>query len=500
MGILRTIVLSSQLLSSLLCQQKLSAPTRMTDRVLAEVDGLFAGLIYLDETEPIISKRNRKKLLRDKLAIELDAIYKVHETGLVGNTSDAPSYTVHEDIRAREAAWSSIRTVRDGMHILWDHFVHISRRMDMALIDDIRNTYQDAKGLCYQGVLAFRYTLAGLRASGLVRIFAFWSLSYVVSRLLCARKGLEQSDILASVRLWRDALEKEDERKAFDALSEQLWPEAQSHLQVLRPDPVPQSTPFTGALKHGGSSSPASPGHFTNTIPPFSSGFAIMPPLDGAQQAQQPSNEQNMQPVLNLYQDADLGAGHIDSDAASFSMALNESLESFTNSEHDALNFPVASTQLPVTNTEAYTDTRTQSDSCSIQSLNFDMADTLSFAAPGDPMVQPVNYNNPVANPLHEPNDRPFLEITTHASAFQTTYAFKAVKEYVHHNCQFWYRLAGCGLLSKDATSCVLWYQPVQTDSIRAQTLSYIQVLSSYKHTLNAERRGIITVAEKFVE
>ncbi|KAF4334301.1 hypothetical protein FBEOM_11864 [Fusarium beomiforme] len=454
-------------------------------RALAEVDGLFAGLIYLDEKESMTCQRNSKKPIRNHLSLELDAIYNVYEVGLGDNTSNAP-HIVHEDTRAREAAWSSIRAIREGMQILWDHFAHISRGMNMAAIDEVRNSYQNARGLCYQGVLAFRYTVAGLRPD--------------VSRLLRTRREHAQGEILAGMRLWRDALEKDNERQAFDALARLLWPQTQNPPYFPDPDQGQKSPQYTdNTLQHGGSASPTPSGHYTNTISPLAGKLAIMPPFDGVQQAQKLYNEQSMHHIFNLPQGTNLGAEPISNDAANFSLALAQSLESFTSSTHDACSFSVAGTQLPMPDTKTYTDALTISDSGSFQSLNFDMLDTMGFAAPGDPMGQPADYN-PIEKSLYEPNDRPLPETTTHTSAFQMTYTFEAVKEYIDQNCPFWYQLAGCGLVSKDFASCVLWYQPVQTESIRAQTSAYVQVLSSHKHTLNVESRGIISVAEMFVE
>ncbi|EMT71885.1 hypothetical protein FOC4_g10001477 [Fusarium odoratissimum] len=455
----------------------------MIDEALVEVDGLFAGLIYLDATDPALPQRTPKNCFRKSLAVKLDVICNACEIRSETDTSKAQSLTIHEGILAREAAWSSIRTVRDGMKILWDHFVNVSRVLNTSTIDSLRNSYHDAQGLCYEGVFAFRYTVVGPRPDDLARIFAFCSLSYVVARLFCAHKRAKQSDIPAGIRSWRNALKEEDERQAFDALAGQMWPEAQNHVHFQDLDPGQPLARSTSTHGHSGSASPV-----------------IMPPYDCDQQAQQPSNKGSMGHSFVPLQDTCLGNEQVNNGTTNTSTAFSQNHQSFTDPIDDACYFPAPSTQLPVPNNEPYADSWAWSDSGSMLSLNFDMMEPLDFTALGDPTRQSADYTNLITDPTQGLSDRALLETTTHVSALEMTSTFMVVREYIRDNCNFWHRLGGSGLVSKDHRSRLSWWHKTPARMECKQTSSYIQQLLAVEHTRNTESRGIVAVAETFIK
>ncbi|KAK2699844.1 hypothetical protein QWA68_000732 [Fusarium oxysporum] len=472
----------------------------MIDEALAEVDGLFAGLIYLDATDPPLPQRISKNCFRNSLAVKLDVICNACEIRPETDILNAPSSTIHESILAREAAWSSIRTVRDGMQILWDHFVDISRVLNTSTIDNLRNSYHDAQGICYEGVFAFRYTVVGPKPDDLVRIFAFCSLSYVITRLFCARKRAKQSDIPAGIRSWRDAIKEEDERQAFDALAAQMWPEAQNHVHFQDLDPGQPLARSTSTHGHSGSASPVSSSHYKSSMPPFPADFSIMPPFDCDQQAQQPSNKGSMGHSFVPLQDTCLGNEQVNNGTTNTSTAFSQNPQSFTDPINDSCYFPVPSTQLPVPNNEPYADSWAWSDSGSMLSLNFDMMEPLDFAALGDPTSQSADYTNLMTDPTQGLSDRALLETTTRVSALEMTSTFMVVREYIRDNCNFWHRLAGSGLVSKDHRSRLSWWHKTPARMECKQTSSYIQQLLAVEHTRNTESRGIVAVAETFIK
>ncbi|RSL63597.1 hypothetical protein CEP54_005145 [Fusarium duplospermum] len=189
-------------------------------RALGEIDGLFAGMKYLDETEttpPDINEDGDDASELDDLLLELGAM-----------SANAAIQTNPQS--AEGIAWSSVRDVRSGMQCHWRHFVKLSQSLNIPIINELRETYEDAQGLREAGVFAFRNTLTGPAPNNLTKVFAFCSLSYVVSHLLHARGRLAEEDILAGITLWLNALEIPEERKAFQTLAQNLWPEAQNHL------------------------------------------------------------------------------------------------------------------------------------------------------------------------------------------------------------------------------------------------------------------------------
>ncbi|EGU79024.1 hypothetical protein FOQG_10924 [Fusarium oxysporum f. sp. raphani 54005] len=472
----------------------------MIDEALVEVDGLFAGLIYLDATDPPLPQRTSKNCFRNSLAVKLDVICNACEIRPETNTSNAPSSTIHESILAREAAWSSIRTVRDGMQILWDHFVDISRVLNTSTIDSLRNSYHDAQGLCYEGVFAFRDTVVGQKPDDLVAIFAFCSWSYVITRLFCARKRAKQSDIPAGIRSWRDAIKEEDERQAFDALAAQMWPEAQNHVHFQYPDPGQPLARSTSTHGHSGSASPVSSSHYKSSMPPFPADFSNMPPFGCDQQAHQPSNKGSMGHSFDPLQDTCLGIEQVNNDTTNTSTAFSQNPQSFTDPINGACHFPVSNAQLSVPNNELYADSRAWSDLCSVPSLNVNIMEPLVFTALGDPTSQSADYTNLITDPTQGLSDRGLLETTAHVSALQMTSTFMVVREYIRDNCNFWHRLAGSGLVSKDHKSCRLWWRKTPARMECKQTSSYIQQLLAVEHTRNIESRGIVAVAEPLIK
>ncbi|KAF5627454.1 hypothetical protein F52700_8380 [Fusarium sp. NRRL 52700] len=453
---------------------------------LVEVDGLFAGLIYLDANPPL-PQRTSKNWFQNSLAAKLDAICSPCEIRPETDTSNVPSSTIHERILARDAAWSSIRTIRDGMQILWDHFVDVSRVLNTPTIDSLRESYHGAQGLCYEGVFAFRHTVVGQRHDDLVAIFAFCSLSYVIAHISCARKRARQSDIPAGLRTWRDAIKEEDERQAFDALAVYMWPEAMNnaHFQPLEPgQPLARST---STLGHSGSASPVSSIPYQSTIPPIAPDFSSTHPFDGGQQNRELSNI--MEAGLVLIRDTWQDNEQVNNDTTNTSTAPNQHTQCLTDLINDA--FP-----LHAPSNDPSADSLAWSDSGSM----LDMMEPLDWAAFGDLTSQSAGYTELVTNCTQGLSVTAPPETTTRASALQNTSTFMATTDYIHDNCSFWRRLAGSGLVSKDHKSRRSWLQKAPAWVECKQTSSYIQQLRAVEHTRNTESRGIVAVAEAYIK
>ncbi|RBA19146.1 hypothetical protein FPRO05_10075 [Fusarium proliferatum] len=456
----------------------------MIDEALVEVDGLFAGLIYLDATDPPVLKRTPEDWFQNSLAAKLDVTCNTCETRPETDTSSAQSSTNHECILARNAAWSSIRTIRDGMQILWDHFVDVSRVLNTPTIDNLRKSYHDAQGLCYEGVFTFRHTALDQRHDDLVAIFAFCSLSYVIARLFCARNRAHQIDITAGLRSWRDAIKDEDERQAFDALAVQMWPEA---INTVHFQPLARSVSTHG---HSGSASPVSSIPYQSTIPPLAPGFSGTQPFDGDQQGQELSRimGKGFIPLQDTWQDNE----QVSNGTTNTSTAVSRNTQSLTDLLNDAF-------LLHAPNNEPYPDYRAWSDSGSILSQTFDITEGLNWAAFRDSTGQSAGYTKVITDYPQESSNTTLPETTSCASVLQETPTFKVVRDYIRDNCNFWHRLAGSGIVSKDHKSCRSWHQKTPAWMECKQTSSYIQQLRSVEHTRNTESCGIVAVAEAYI-
>ncbi|SCV45439.1 uncharacterized protein FFB14_08653 [Fusarium fujikuroi] len=85
------------------------------EKALAEVVGLLAGFTHLDEMEPA-SRNSRSSHRQDVLALELDLLCNTSPTNSASDSQ--PDFTDPRN-QARQNAWVSIPTVRDGIQILW---------------------------------------------------------------------------------------------------------------------------------------------------------------------------------------------------------------------------------------------------------------------------------------------------------------------------------------------------------------------------------------------
>ncbi|KAF5650888.1 hypothetical protein F25303_4266 [Fusarium sp. NRRL 25303] len=462
-------------------------------RALAEVDGLFAGFTHLDETEPE-SRNTRPSSGHDDLALELDSLCNIAPTN---STPDSQPDSTDPRNQARENAWASIRTVREGMQILWEHFVDVSYDVNLPTINNIRAEYHDSRGLRQAGVFAFRNTLTGPAPNDLVKIFAFCSLSYVVSRLLYSRGRLAEGDILAGIRLWLNALEDEDERKAFEVLARRLWPEARNHLHFIDLNLGEQSRKLATSLQRAETpfSAPS-----TQTYPVL--------PLTSLGPQTQPLYEQPAPAYsYELGNSHDLaiapGIGTIDPVllnilAADISPAYVHNL---TDRTYDELNWSLALSETHSHVPEPETNLWHAFDPGPVQSPHVDVG-----AMGGIPPWSAIPHSNagsPIASTSsHESHSRSLSSTQTADGilvALQWTPVFTAVLEYIREHGAFWFKLAGCGLVSKDLRSCLAWSQERSRKRKQIEA-SYIQPLSSEKYTRDLPARGIVSVVEAFFD
>ncbi|KAF5238718.1 hypothetical protein FANTH_10216 [Fusarium anthophilum] len=460
-------------------------------RALAEVDGLFAGFTHLDETEPE-SRRSRSSSGHDDLALELDSLCSAAPTN---STPDSQPDSANPRNQARENAWASIRTVREGMQILWEHFVDVSYDVNLPTINNIRAEYHDSRGLRQAGVFAFRNTLTGPVPNDLIKIFAFCSLSYVVSRLLYSRGRLAEGDILAGIRLWLNALENEDERKAFEVLAQRLWPEARNHLHFIDLNMGEQSRKLAASLRR--SEVPFSaPSTQTHPVLPLTS---LGPQTSSVYEQSVPA------PAYSF----ELGGSHDLATAPSlgtidpvllntFAPAYLHNLTDRTYDEHNwSLALPETHSHVP----EPETNLWHGFDPGPVQPphLNFS---AMGGITPWSAIPQP-NVGSPSASTSsHESHSRS-LSITQTAedtlASLQGTSVFTAVLDYVREHGAFWFKLAGCGLVSKDFRSCLAWSQERLRKRKHIEA-SYMQPLSSGKYTKDLPARGIVSVVEAFFD
>ncbi|CAG7562825.1 unnamed protein product [Fusarium equiseti] len=467
-------------------------------KALAEVDGLSAAFVYLDATESTGASANHQ---RDDLAQELQALCA---TASFNEATDSQPYAVQNDARAREIAWSSIRTVRDGMTALWVHFVDVAANLDNPAINNILADYQDAKGLRQTGAIAFRNTVTGLVPNDLCKIFAFCSLSYVVSCLLYSRNRIAEGDILAGIRLWLDALEKEDEREAFKLLAEHLWPEARNHLHFMEFGMGKQSQRLATSLRRGATPSSVLP---TYTAPASSSftnlglGHQSLSRYNFQSDVHHSEDNTSVHPASYIHSEG-IDPSLLDLQRARDSLSMYA--QDLTQLTHDECDFSLGLSGPPESH-PTLSPTRWQDfDPGPFCPIDFEMGliENNELTIPSAPAQSPLTYDSSRqlrSSQLHKTSPSMTANESDTITQLQETSVFRAVVQFVHENAFFWYDLAGGGLVSKDFRSCLAWCQERLPRKIQIQT-SFIQPLSLQKNKRDLVSRGIVAIAEAFFE
>jgi hypothetical protein len=250
--------------------------TELTE-ALAEVDGLLAGINYLEKVEPdseeipslSASNENSNNFPPPNpataswfghLAIDLPQLgalgseerSKIEPRHLRSILNDRLVNSNDESRQIpRESQWATIRSLRKASMLHYNQFAKVTADSTNADIRKLRKSYVTAKKLLEMGILTFRQVLHGQNPTTLVDIFSFASLSYVISKTLHAKGHIDESDILSGILDWRAAITDERERSAFDDIAGQLWPEAKEIMHFI-PLERAEISPETAGLRRDG--------------------------------------------------------------------------------------------------------------------------------------------------------------------------------------------------------------------------------------------------------
>lgn len=214
----------------------------------AEIDGLMAGFKYTDKLQQLSIDDDDADMsspcasadsssppsypirLDIPLGDALDDPPRPEESLGQDNTATTPSNlppaadTVGGPM-ARQ--WDAILELRKEINQHHKRFLVQTQGTDDAIIQSLRTEFPCANKIRETGPLLMRGILEGDQPESIADIFAFTSLSYAVSKILIRRNRMKQSDILADLDVWRDAISDPAERMSFDIISQKLWPEAQ---------------------------------------------------------------------------------------------------------------------------------------------------------------------------------------------------------------------------------------------------------------------------------
>lgn len=175
-----------------------------------------------------IEIRNLRKILNDKLINSND------------NSRQIP----------RESQWATLRSLRMASMYHYKQFTRVTANSTSTNIRKLRKSYVTAKNMLDMGILTFRNVLHGQIPTTLVEIFAFASLSYVISKTLHSNGHIDESDILSGILDWRAAIVDESEKSAFDEIAKQLWPESKDIMHFI-PVKSKELSPEIAGLRPG---------------------------------------------------------------------------------------------------------------------------------------------------------------------------------------------------------------------------------------------------------
>jgi hypothetical protein len=141
----------------------------------------------------------------------------------------------------QEKQWRSLRSLRSASNDLHRHILSITGRESRCLhgfkqSTSIRRLGQQCKSssnFLNTGILTFRDVLRGQVPSTLKEVLAFVCLSYIMSEVLRSKGEIKPPvDFFRGFPKWRQAIQDQSEREAFDEVVSLIWPEARMMLQV----------------------------------------------------------------------------------------------------------------------------------------------------------------------------------------------------------------------------------------------------------------------------
>lgn len=261
---------------------------RDLETAFAEIDGLMAGLHYQDAAEapqarpssplPPPPSQYPLGIQDDDLLLEPPPPSSVSPPPVTSQSSPTA------DQQPLASQWADIRSLRQETVLHHEEFRRLAESSADPLISDLLAAYPNAQTIRTEGAKLIKDILDGYRPSELKHVFAFTSFAYAVSRLLFKKGVIDESEILADLRVWRDLIGKSDQRRLFQTLALMLWPEAKDHLHGIPPASTlaPRVPPFPPP-SFGSSANFSIPGLPTlPPLPPFPiHGYAAYgPPTD----------------------------------------------------------------------------------------------------------------------------------------------------------------------------------------------------------------------------
>ncbi|KAF9771804.1 hypothetical protein IL306_010529 [Fusarium sp. DS 682] len=244
---------------------------------LAEIDGIHAGLLYLEETEKHLCTAPTVKEpwfdawqppyvpdFTDASCHIPDISDVPEELMLVDSTQISKAPQQQEDVPKhqekadpKERAWLGLRSLRLGIQNEFWKLESLRSASACPKIAKLGDYYPDAEALGQMGILTYRDVLHGVLPETLAEVFSFACLSFVMSTLMFRQGRIRGDQILAGLHHWRDCIYDDEERLALDTLASSMWPQnvSSDYNQPTGQDPSGDFPPTDAAFRNPDSSS-----------------------------------------------------------------------------------------------------------------------------------------------------------------------------------------------------------------------------------------------------
>ncbi|KAI9805293.1 MAG: hypothetical protein M1833_005746 [Piccolia ochrophora] len=149
-----------------------------------------------------------------------NALNKIHEEGSKSSVGS----------EAGNEQWNAIRSLRKSSNSLHRAFLDVAARGSQGA-RKLRHHCRNSANFLETGIATFRDVLHKETPASLKEVFAFVSLSYVMSTNMAAKTTMKQQDeLMSGLPVWRQAIAEESERIVLDEVVEMLWPDVSSRL------------------------------------------------------------------------------------------------------------------------------------------------------------------------------------------------------------------------------------------------------------------------------
>ncbi|KAI3557756.1 hypothetical protein CABS03_10717, partial [Colletotrichum abscissum] len=195
-------------------------------RAQADIDGIFAGLAYLDKRRDSLDTADTNPQSEQPLRENLILNDIGHQSASQFTASASTGQVQHpqrstENIRQ---AWTDLQSLQKGLKAQYERLGAIASKSSSEIVQKLPGIYGNSRGLGKMGILAHRDALDLIIPDTLAEIIAFASFSYVISEILLQRDRIVVTNPLSDLQRWGHCIPNINNREAFVSVALEMWP------------------------------------------------------------------------------------------------------------------------------------------------------------------------------------------------------------------------------------------------------------------------------------